>query len=73
MTVGDESIVTNYFEDSFSLISKKDCLGIGGHCYKISSIVVDTHPPTFSRTCKHCGHTQYGMEQDRIAWNDVDA
>ena len=46
------------------------CLEIGGHCYDDSNYVVDTLPPIYHRTCKHCGHVQEGQRQPTISWHD---
>ena len=52
------------------LMSKEECLKIGGHCYEVSPMVVLTYPPIYHRTCKHCGHTQQGQPQSDIGWED---
>ena len=54
------------------MISKEECLKIGGHCYEESNIVVDTLPPIYHRACKHCGWVQRGSKQPIINWHDDD-
>jgi hypothetical protein len=54
---------------SYSL-SEEECVRIGGHCYEVENQVYTTNPPTFKRICKHCGKTQWGHEQESIAWDD---
>ncbi len=53
-------------------LTEEQCLAIGGHCYVRSNITVQTMPPVFHRTCKHCGHTQHGRPQGDIGWEDVE-
>ena len=53
-------------------LTEEQCLAIGGHCYIRSNIVVQTMPPTFHRTCKHCGHMQHGRSREGVGWEDVD-
>jgi hypothetical protein len=52
------------------LISKEECLRIGGHCYKMCDYVIDTLPPIYHRVCKHCGHRQQGQRQEDYSWED---
>ncbi len=52
------------------MISKEECLKIGGHCYEIDNGVVCTNPPIYHRVCKHCGWVQEGREQPNMKWED---
>ena len=53
----------------------EECASNGGHCYSDEGrggIVIDTYPPTYHRTCKHCGMTQHGHPQPAMEWTDSD-
>jgi len=52
-------------------LTPKECLKIGGHCYKVSPIVMTSNPPTYERICKHCGNKQWGNQQPDVNWHDV--
>lgn len=54
------------------LLTEKECLKIGGHCYAVSPLVMTSDPPIYERICKHCGHTQHGLEQPSMNWHDFD-
>ena len=53
-------------------LSEKECIKIGGHCYRRSNVVLDSIPPVYVRKCKHCGKIQTGSEQPSIDWHDSD-
>lgn len=52
------------------MISKKECLAMGGHCYREGGFTILTNSPIAHRVCKHCGHTQEGISQPSIKWED---
>ncbi len=51
-------------------LSKEECEKIGGHCYELDNVVVDTLPPIYHRVCKHCGWVQEGSRQADMNWHD---
>ena len=51
----------------FPLIAKQ-CLRIGGHCFRTEDIVIDTNPPIYHRFCIHCGFREEGHPQPGIQW-----
>ena len=38
-------------------LTKEECLKIGGHCYE-TEFCSCGNPPTYYRSCIHCGHKQ---------------
>lgn len=49
-------------------LSEKECLKIGGHCFKQEDYVINTNPPTYHRVCRHCGLVEQGGSQPSVAW-----
>lgn len=52
-------------------LTEDECLKIGGHCYEVGGYDVLTNPPISHRVCKHCGHTQHGVQQPNVRWTDA--
>jgi len=51
-------------------LSETACLELGGHCYELQDRVIASAPVQYVRVCKHCGHTQLGIEQPHVDWHD---
>ena len=49
-------------------LTVEQCKEIGGHCYEVENMSYLSNPPQSKRTCKHCGHTQWGRPQPSMKW-----
>lgn len=52
------------------IITEEECLELGGHCYVNDNFTYPCNPPMSSRTCKHCGNSQYSIQQPSMRWVD---
>ena len=51
-------------------MTEEECEAMGGHCWVGDPNILLSNPPTYIRSCKHCGKVQYGKPQDAIDWRD---